>query len=687
MKENNNKLLTNNKLSPMVEYCKNLNNNTIDSSPTFIYLSTPVDNSFIYNEENNKTIEKINSIFPIIRPTSTTIINNDNVKRFKYDGKGEFYDENGDIYPSKKYSNIFYSVNIYILMILLFERMFYYTLLQTLQEYFSNELLLTNYDSIALVNLLSGIVEMITLGGGFVADSKFGKFKTMQIGAIMYSIGIILTCVATYRNVKNGILLFVAVFIFISLGSCGVRSSLQALGADQYDATIEKEEKEKKLFFSSYYIFSNLGALIGILLFTQMVNGMGSITKSSGNSFFIVYCICGGCLMLAFSMIFTKFISKRFIKKSAKKSSIDTMFKELVSEMMISKIGKIIILSFVFLIVCIFLMIFVPIMSVFHNEISSQPTNNPSYLFYINIFTTTIYIISIFNIIIFNVDPTFIFNKNSEITLINTDHNTDNNNFINNEDNTNDIATKNKFQNEKYLLLRVIPVISLASMYMIVCMVSTTNLYSVTCQMDLRVYGEYQLNGTYVTLGNIIIAVFMVPVMNNYIYPLIEKLFKMSLLPVRKILIGCIVLIIAMGSCIVLELVRKQQPLLVNENDSICAPPGIKMSDISFWWVLIPNAFIGLAEILILIPLFQVAYEEVSDNVKTISVSLCNFNYGLGSLFSSLMTGLFSSYIPNNLNNGHMEYLFYSITIFTIIITVLIYYINNNFIYKNKIIN
>ncbi|KAF1793022.1 Major facilitator superfamily domain [Phytophthora cactorum] len=82
------------------------------------------------------------------------------------------------------------------------------------------------------------------------------------------------------------------------------------------------------------------------------------------------------------------------------------------------------------------------------------------------------------------------------------------------------------------------------------------------------------------------------------------------------------------------------------------------MNDIP-WWTAIPQyLLVALAGVMIAIPSYDINYSEVPQSMCSTSIALGFFVNSMGSTLLSIIVLLFGKYIPANLNNGHIEYMF-----------------------------
>jgi peptide/histidine transporter 3/4 len=76
------------------------------------------------------------------------------------------------------------------------------------------------------------------------------------------------------------------------------------------------------------------------------------------------------------------------------------------------------------------------------------------------------------------------------------------------------------------------------------------------------------------------------------------------------------------------------------------------------WVAAIPNyVLVALAECLINVTSYDVFYNEVPMDLKSTCQALNLFMVAMGSNVTSIFTLLFQEFIPQNLNDGHLEYM------------------------------
>jgi len=94
--------------------------------------------------------------------------------------------------------------------------------------------------------------------------------------------------------------------------------------------------------------------------------------------------------------------------------------------------------------------------------------------------------------------------------------------------------------------------------------------------------------------------------------------------------------------------------LYLNSN---CAPAGVPMSKMNGWWTFIPFWFTGCGEILVNPVVQEFAFTEVSPRLKSLLMGITMVVVGC---IPAVISGAFTGFIPNNLNEGNVDFVFYA---------------------------
>ncbi|XP_059275742.1 protein NRT1/ PTR FAMILY 7.3-like [Lycium ferocissimum] len=128
------------------------------------------------------------------------------------------------------------------------------------------------------VSIWTGTVYIFSLLGAFLSDAYWGRFKSCAIFQIIYVTGLVVLSLVTqlylvkpkgcgdrttlcgqHSSMEIG-LFYISVYM-IALGYGGYQPNIATFGADQFDARDPREKQSKQAFFSYFYLALNLGSL------------------------------------------------------------------------------------------------------------------------------------------------------------------------------------------------------------------------------------------------------------------------------------------------------------------------------------------------------------------------------------------------------------------------------------------
>ncbi|KAJ3678392.1 hypothetical protein LUZ60_002195 [Juncus effusus] len=166
----------------------------------------------------------------------------------------------------------------------------------------------TNASSAAKVSVWYGTSYFVPIVGAVIADAWLGGYKTVLISLILYFLGMVSTTISSIipiipptspnNSTENGLqnsVFFLGLFL-IAVGCGGVRSSLLPFGADQFTGSNNSDQKKRTSFFSSFYVCVIFGV---ILSGTVVVWVQENISWSLG---FAISTVCVGLALLVFLM-------------------------------------------------------------------------------------------------------------------------------------------------------------------------------------------------------------------------------------------------------------------------------------------------------------------------------------------------------------------------------------------------
>ncbi|KAM7487953.1 hypothetical protein LguiB_025437 [Lonicera macranthoides] len=152
-----------------------------------------------------------------------------------------------------------------------------------------------------------GTAFLLTLVGGFISDSYMNRLNTCLLFGAIELLGYLLLIVQSH-NTKlqpepcnestcvhgTKALLFYASICLVALGGGGVRGSVPALGADQFDHNNSKESVHIATFFNWFLLSITIGATIGVTIVVWVSSNVG---WDKGFIISIVCCFGGLCFI------------------------------------------------------------------------------------------------------------------------------------------------------------------------------------------------------------------------------------------------------------------------------------------------------------------------------------------------------------------------------------------------------
>uniref|UniRef100_UPI00398EDD22 solute carrier family 15 member 2 isoform X2 n=1 Tax=Pristiophorus japonicus TaxID=55135 RepID=UPI00398EDD22 len=202
-------------------------------------------------------------------------------------------EEQNDLPPLKKLSprlcGTNYPLSILFVVVNEFcERFSYYGMKAVLTLYFTSFLHWDDDLSTAIYHAFSGLAYFTPVMGALIADSWLGKFKTIISLSVVYVIGHIVKSIGAIPTVgdsKVHVILSLFGLFLIAVGTGGIKPCVAAFGGDQFE---EEHARERRRFFSFFYLSINAGSLLSTII--------TPILRAD------VQCFGGDCYALAFGV-------------------------------------------------------------------------------------------------------------------------------------------------------------------------------------------------------------------------------------------------------------------------------------------------------------------------------------------------------------------------------------------------
>mmetsp|Transcript_61147 Transcript_61147/g.186659 ORF Transcript_61147/g.186659 Transcript_61147/m.186659 type:complete len:725 (-) Transcript_61147:293-2467(-) len=172
------------------------------------------------------------------------------------------------------------------------------------------------------------------------------------------------------------------------------------------------------------------------------------------------------------------------------------------------------------------------------------------------------------------------------------------------------------------------------------------------CQMNTMVGGS-QMNGVFFRLFNGLSVVVFTPVFEAALLPALGRVQGSPIRAGQKLVAGMLLGALGNAAAAALEMRRRAAPLMCSVAVSECAPAGVHMRDISAFWMILPNALLGVAEILVYPCMYAFAYEAAPPRIRSLVQAMSLFFSGCVS--NAFTTVALRVTFPDDLDSGHME--------------------------------
>eukprot|EP00326_Haptolina_ericina_P010001 CAMPEP_0181214884 /NCGR_PEP_ID=MMETSP1096-20121128/25706_1 /TAXON_ID=156174 ORGANISM="Chrysochromulina ericina, Strain CCMP281" /NCGR_SAMPLE_ID=MMETSP1096 /ASSEMBLY_ACC=CAM_ASM_000453 /LENGTH=192 /DNA_ID=CAMNT_0023306679 /DNA_START=249 /DNA_END=827 /DNA_ORIENTATION=+ len=111
------------------------------------------------------------------------------------------------------------------------------------------------------------------------------------------------------------------------------------------------------------------------------------------------------------------------------------------------------------------------------------------------------------------------------------------------------------------------------------------------------------------------------------------------------------------------------------------------MTDLSIWWQTPQYMLIGLGEIFAAITCYELFYSEVPPHMRSVCQSINLLCTAFGSLAAAGLNSIMQSWIPNNLNDGKLDYVFFVLAALMALNIMIFKFVSSTFDYRTTLID
>ncbi|KAJ3679711.1 hypothetical protein LUZ60_017722 [Juncus effusus] len=506
------------------------------------------------------------------------------------------------------------------------ERLAYYGISANLVTYLTKKLHQGNAYAARSVTTWAGTCYVTPIIGALLADAYWGRYWTIAVFSIIYFIGMGTLTLSAWlpafssaqcqnstctedSNLAQYITFFLGLYL-IALGTGGIKPCVSSFGADQFDDTDSEERVQKGSFFNWFYFSINIGALVSSSFLVWVQDNLGW-----GLGFGIPTVFMG----LAIISFFSGTSLYRFQKPGG------SPFTR-VSQVLVATVKK----------------------------WSVEVPNDSTLLYEVHDKVSAIQGSRKLE----HSDELRCLDKAATITaaekpLLDTQNSTPNPWIL---------VTVTQVEELK-ILLRMFPIWATTIIFSSVHAQMSTMFVEQGAVLDTKI-GSFTIPPASLSTFDIISVIIWVPVYDRLLVPMARRFTgnERGFSALQRMGVGLFIAILAMAAAAVLEIWRLDVARKEGLVDRQVAVP------LSILWQIPQYVLIGAAEVFTLIGKLEFFYDQSPDAMRSLCSAFSLLANAFGNYLSSFiltMITYFSTkggnpgWIPDNLNQGHLDYYFW----------------------------
>ncbi|GAB9467430.1 Proton-dependent oligopeptide transporter [Globisporangium polare] len=544
---------------------------------------------------------------------------------------------------NQHFKNVLLHVCSFILILEFAERVSYYGINQGLKNYMG-KLGWTQAGSNSLKSTWTSICYLSPLLGGYIADEKWGRYKTLWVFGIWYTIGAFFVSVSAHpklievddTKILANVICHIGLFGGIAIGTGAIKANMLIFGADQFDPNDPNEMTQSNGFFLYFNHVVNAGALVSYgYLSILCVTGSGLVPKEYG--YFVTFAICGGVMVLAIALFV--FAYPRYVHFTPQQSALTQIFEIVNGNCEYSKEARMLRYGLI-----AFAIAFpVNLVAAFVSNVGSSG----QYLSYVVVVCC---LFGMYAWIRYGMHTAYMDKSKA----------------------SNGGRFNDETVDEIKMVIRVLPFACFMIMWECTYDQLDANFQSIAQQCDLRLTRNpeehnMQVPGAMLSVFDPITAIFLVPTLDKLVYPFYGKMVGRPPGLYGKVLTGLTVAMVTMFWAGSFEVIRRSSDKIMYYNSTGVFVPALDtgsnqpMSDISWGYAVPMYVMISVAGCLIYGSAFELIYNEVPMHLKSTCQVISMFTLAMGSNLTSTFTLIFQDYIRNDLDKGHFEYMYFTL--------------------------
>ncbi|XP_027096910.1 protein NRT1/ PTR FAMILY 8.3-like [Coffea arabica] len=501
------------------------------------------------------------------------------------------------------------------------ERLAYYGISTNLVTYLTKKMHEGNVSAATNVTTWQGTCYLTPLIGAVVADAYWGRYWTIATFSTIYFIGMctlsLSASVPAFRPAEcvdsvcpsatpaQHAIFFIGLYL-IALGTGGIKPCVSSFGADQFDDTDPKERAKKGSFFNWFYFSINIGAFVSSSLIVWIQDNAG---------WGLGFGIPAVFMAIAIVSFFSGTPLYRFQKPGG--SPITRMCQVLVAS-------------------C---------------RKWSLPVPEDSNLLYE---TQDEFSAIEGSRKLFHTDELKCLDKAAVISEA--------------EIKTGDLSNPWKVctvtqVEELKILIRMFPIWATGIVFSAVYAQMSTMFVEQGTMMDTSI-GSFTIPAASLSTFDVISVIFWVPVYDRILVPIARKFTgkQKGFTVLQRMGIGLFVSVFCMVAAAVVEIKRLQLARDLGLVDEAVAVP------LNIFWQVPQYFLLGAAEVFFFIGQLEFFYDQSPDAMRSLCAALSLLTTCLGNYLSALILTVVTTittrggkfgWIPDNLNEGHLDYFFW----------------------------
>ncbi|XP_047089525.1 protein NRT1/ PTR FAMILY 8.3-like isoform X2 [Lolium rigidum] len=503
------------------------------------------------------------------------------------------------------------------------ERLAYYGIAKNLVTYLKSKLHQGNLEAARNVTTWQGTCYLTPLIGAVLADSYWGKYWTIAVFSSIYFIGLVVltlsaslpalqppSCLGSVcpeaSLLQNGTF-FLGLYM-IALGTGGIKPCVSSFGADQFDDSDPTERVKQGSFFNWFYFSINIGSFISgtVIVWIQDNSGWG-----------IGFAIPTVFMALAIASFFSASNMYRFQKPGGSP---------------ITRVCQVVVAAF--------------------RKLHAEAPHDASLLYEVDGQHSAI-------------EGSRKLEHTSELEFL------DKAAVISSADAKSDLFT-NPWRlctvtqvEELKILVRMFPVFATTIIFNAVYAQNSSMFIEQGMVLDKQV-GSFKVPPASLSTFDVISVIIWVPLYDRVVIPIARKFTgrEKGFSELQRIGIGLVLSIVAMVSAALVEMKRLEIAMyegLTHENVAV---------PMSILWQIPQYIFVGAAEVFTNIGQLEFFYDQAPDAMRSLCAAFALVTVSAGSYLSSIILTLVAylttqggnpGWIPDNLNEGHLDRFFWLI--------------------------